>query len=480
MRKIAALLVDGTEILPDEILIVILSYLSLKEAVRTSVLSHRWRCLWHFASGTLEFDFDRWNAKKGGTHQLEAAEFESLDVRALEFDLPGVDYFPDPEKLSISRAVKLQGIGLSSLTSLKLFGIHITEKMVEYLLSNCLSLEHLCLKYIHNIKKLSIVGPSLKSLIIDCCCKLQNLTISAANLVSFEFGDSYIAELPIKSQNVPNLSELTLHGPWTSAFLFRSNKHSTYCSRVEKLVVRVPGPIMIEVSEFTLFSFRKLPLLRCLKQLELVLCTAADQSLCFFVLLTEACPFLSRLVIQFIHDLMGTKENMFSAQRSYGSKGPLRTQFKFLLSLVQIANTLEKIIIASSAGYNRKDGIAKARERAKQLEAKCENRDQRGILPDFLIAADMDFIGIQKYFAPKELIDNMKFLDDCGSGYSDDQEEIAEKLFAKYKVRRQLRVNMKLITSNKMELHVTYTTTEICIEIVVRDGVGPASIERLI
>ena len=30
---------------------------------------------------------------------------------------------------------------------------------------------------------------------------------------------------------------------------------------------------------------------------------------------------------------------------------------------------------------------------------------------------DMDFIRIKKYFAPKELIDTVKFLDDYGSGY---------------------------------------------------------------
>lgn len=30
---------------------------------------------------------------------------------------------------------------------------------------------------------------------------------------------------------------------------------------------------------------------------------------------------------------------------------------------------------------------------------------------------DTDFIGVQKYFAPKELIDSMKILGDCGSGY---------------------------------------------------------------
>ena len=30
---------------------------------------------------------------------------------------------------------------------------------------------------------------------------------------------------------------------------------------------------------------------------------------------------------------------------------------------------------------------------------------------------DMNFIRVQKYFAPKELIDSMKILYDCGSGY---------------------------------------------------------------
>ena len=92
---------------------------------------------------------------------------------------------------------------------------------------------------------------------------------------------------------------------------------------------------------------------------------------------------------------------------------------------------------------------------------------------------DKDFIGIEKYFAPEELIDSLKFFGSCGSGdsklfgsdnfgkkdnydfvflgtyvgnkYGDstdvwvcmnkyfDQEEIVEKLFAKYKVRPQPR-----------------------------------------
>ena len=42
--------------LPDDILVPILSVLTLKEEGRTSVLSKRWRYLWTFTTGSLDFD----------------------------------------------------------------------------------------------------------------------------------------------------------------------------------------------------------------------------------------------------------------------------------------------------------------------------------------------------------------------------------------------------------------------------------------
>ena len=61
-----------------------------------------------------------------------------------------------------------------------------------------------------------------------------------------------------------------------------------------------------------------------------------------------------------------------------------------------------------------------------------------------------------------------------------DKKEIAEKFFVKCKVRPLPHVKMNLITGNKIELYASCTATEICIEIVVRDGVGPASMESLV
>nr|XP_027123357.1 F-box/LRR-repeat protein At3g03360-like [Coffea arabica] len=186
----------GIDRLADEILIVILSRLTLKEAVRASVISRGWRYLWQFTSGRLEL---KWNSKCRRTefvrwvdqvvklhqgpsvdefivhcHTMGLINADSIsnwvhfavqkDVRVFDLAISGND-FPDLDKfLSISNALKSRRNGFFSLTSLKLDHANVKDEMIEYFLANCPHLEHLCIKYERYLKNLNVVCPSLKSL----------------------------------------------------------------------------------------------------------------------------------------------------------------------------------------------------------------------------------------------------------------------------------------------------------------------------
>ena len=58
---------DWISQLPDETLISVLSFLTPKGAFRTTVLSHRWKYLSPFLTGSLDFDglYTMWEIKEG-------------------------------------------------------------------------------------------------------------------------------------------------------------------------------------------------------------------------------------------------------------------------------------------------------------------------------------------------------------------------------------------------------------------------------
>ncbi|KAA8532870.1 hypothetical protein F0562_033013 [Nyssa sinensis] len=103
---------DWISQMPDEILVNILSLLTMKEAGSTSVLSRRWKNLWTFTTGSMEFDcsvimwtltiqrpelfyvarksFVRWVNRILASHQGPTIS----DFRVV-FDLDGVEAFGD-------------------------------------------------------------------------------------------------------------------------------------------------------------------------------------------------------------------------------------------------------------------------------------------------------------------------------------------------------------------------------------------------
>ena len=74
------MLVDRISEFPDDILVNILSLLTMKEAVRTSILSHRWKNLWKLI--TRRLDFDDWNVLQG----IDRCNLESWRCISRKFD----------------------------------------------------------------------------------------------------------------------------------------------------------------------------------------------------------------------------------------------------------------------------------------------------------------------------------------------------------------------------------------------------------
>ena len=207
----------------------------MKEAIRTSVLSHRWECLWSFTD-TLDFDDpdtmqeidDRKKKLKTerkkfvkrvnrilGLHQASTINkfrvcFElgknstryidswldfaiSKRVKRLELDftpLESMRHYYTFSHEQLTRIISKIGVHcINFLTSLTLKYVNVTGELLEHCLSICPVLEKLHVARCQSLVRLKISGPSLqlKYLHIINCSQIESIDIFAPNLESFGF-----------------------------------------------------------------------------------------------------------------------------------------------------------------------------------------------------------------------------------------------------------------------------------------------------
>ncbi|XP_059662620.1 putative F-box/FBD/LRR-repeat protein At5g62970 [Cornus florida] len=419
---------DGISGLPDEILIAILSLLTLKEAACTSILSRRWRYLWRYITASLNFDSktllapayydsylyqagpidydalaskDEENRTKYVSCVNEVLKFHlgsyidemrisfefrghypcDIDdwikfamekgVQRFELDLlagiqPGpwmqLYDFPNMENFKFSSITSHRhhvprtigsAAGFYSLAVLRLLGVNIMDGVIENFVSNCPFLEQLCIvgtTYLVNIK---IAGPSLKlkSLEISHCHSLENLEISAMNLVSFSYSGR---DISVAFKNVPLLSEVSIRGEFCSSFVFGSCKHSSYIPQIEKLKLQAFDEDFLQFPKY----FRELG---NLKQVELYILGFIGCSLLSLTSVIKASPKLSKFSLRMILAENGEqviRDGQIAAEKEatkchhqclkvvelIGFVGTSR-EIDLVMHILEVAPSLEKLII---------------------------------------------------------------------------------------------------------------------------------------
>ncbi|XP_038710773.1 F-box/LRR-repeat protein At3g58900-like isoform X1 [Tripterygium wilfordii] len=393
--------------LPDEVLLSILSLLSMKEAARTSVLARRWRKVWTFIPN-LDFDPSqvfrslalKERRKILGARDnkmlvdkyidwvnlaLEAYQGYSVDEFRVQFDLDEkhschIDkwvYFAFEKKVK-RLVMEFQEYSMAtynkklysfpplcdttfksrrSLTALDLIGVNISGCVVEYFIASCPSLRQLSVEYSDSMVGLKVSGESLclEYLKLAYCDNLRSIYISAANLLSFEYRG---LGAKITFANVPKLVELSFRGNYSEYIIRNFPQLSNFASQLVTLKLAVP-----QLEEKV--KRRKFPLLAHLNNFELKVYGREFETLLAFAPLIEAAPSLVRFALDFCWIELTLKKMRSRRNRKKTPKCLHHClkevefdgfvghaiDMEFAIYLIQNAIALEKIIIAPMDSY---------------------------------------------------------------------------------------------------------------------------------
>ncbi|CAI9110443.1 OLC1v1010466C4 [Oldenlandia corymbosa var. corymbosa] len=354
---------DGISQCPDDVLVSILSYLTLEDAARTSVLSKRWVNLWLFVSG---LDFDTAKVWKG-LEELKYSEYHelrrinrqnyinwvnkvlqshkatALDVFRIRFDLNNSSRDEIDKWLHYASARNLQSLELNllrydgfsfevreayafppdllgpsyenpsapfpdginsfvfkNLRTLAFKSVAVSGEVVRFFLHNCPFLECLTVNNSHILDKFEVCGPSFA---------LKHLEITdCPKLVSLIVSGANLVSLRFTERaknslvikNVPNLVDLNI--VWSPLGFSIGRMISCLCcclSMLEILTFKVLACDITYDYYEDVGGVVAVPQLTRLKQLTVVVGGPKDESLIPFTSLIRASPNLEKFIVKF-------------------------------------------------------------------------------------------------------------------------------------------------------------------------------------
>ncbi|XP_031269424.1 F-box/LRR-repeat protein 25-like [Pistacia vera] len=285
---------DRISALPDSILHRILSFLSLKQAVRTSVLSKSWKETWHTCPILVLGDFARAKEELKFIEQtLLNRHMEMISLRKLVISLSC--FWNDPEFAALVdrcvcfaigsnvKELKLQfpfcwgrynlpqivfcaksidvlelyhcnlsrpriGVQLS-LRKLCLVGVYVDDQMIENLFARCPLIEYLTIESSKGFKSLELFSLSeLHEVEISNNGELEKVEINALNVHSVTITDMETCVINIaccKNLKCLLLSELSITDDWLcnviSDFSLLQFLSIAYCRKLRSIKISSPS-----------------------------------------------------------------------------------------------------------------------------------------------------------------------------------------------------------------------------------------------
>ncbi|CAK7337582.1 unnamed protein product [Dovyalis caffra] len=391
--------------IPDDVLVSILSRLTFREAARTSVVSRRWRCLWTFYPGLLDFDASRTvlEIKHKSTEERESIlpieqckfvnsvnqalkQYQGLSVDELKICFDVDQYKREIDSwihFAKEKHVKRFRLDLSctkgpfgaysfplqsrssssfnSLIALHLISVEVTGKVIEHLLSNSPLLEVLHVERSSCLGNLKVSSSSLKLTYLTLAYnRVESVEISAKNLVSFKYHGK---KTTISLKDVPRLIEVSVGGPYCDHLLKdKLLDFSSYLSQLEKLSLCRGFKTFDDYLNFLEFQInggilmQNFSGLNSLKKMQLTLDAFDEEGLLYCQSLIEASPSLHRLSLQLRprpkamfgeitwRSIGGRKHQCLKVVKIVGFMG-LPCNLELALDLVKYAVSLQKLII---------------------------------------------------------------------------------------------------------------------------------------